>query len=67
MFLGVSSVAEKIYFRWYDKQTNSNIQFLMFLFFVLYPKRLNRRLEIQYRILGVNFWYSDLFGFCWKP
>ena len=39
MFLGVSSVVRmttrrgKDYFRWHDEQTNTNIQFLMFLFF----------------------------------
>ena len=35
MFLGVLSVV-RMTTRWYDEYTNTNIQFLMVLFFVLY-------------------------------
>ena len=78
MFLGVSSVVRMTtrcgnsdYFRWYDEKTNTNIQFLMFLFFCVISFNAFRKIlrlgNSAWDFLGVNFWSREFFGFCWKP
>ena len=78
MFLGVSSVVRMTtrcgnsdYFRWYDEKTNTNIQFLMFLFFCVISFNAFRKIlrlgNSAWDFLGVNFWSSEFFWFCGKP
>ena len=78
MFLGVSSVvrmttrSRKDKFRWYDEQTNTNIQFQNNVFFCKLIISFNpfwkflRLRNLAWDFLGVNFCSKDFLRFCWK-
>lgn len=52
---------------WYDEKTNTNIQFTMFLFFVLYhlmPSGIFKTWKFCMGVFwGFNFWSGDFLGF----
>ena len=58
--------------RWYDEETNTNIEFLMFLFFAVYHLMPSGKF-LGSEILHVGFLVQGIFGsgifvgFCWEP
>ena len=58
--------------RWYDEQTNTNIQFRMCLFLVLYHLiicflEIFKAKKFGMHFWGVNFWSRDFWGFVRSP
>ena len=58
--------------RWYDEETNTNIQFAMCLLLVLYHLiicflKIFKAKKFGMRFLGVNFWSRDFWGFVRSP
>ena len=56
-------------FRWYDEETNTNNQFLIFLFGISFNAfwKFLRLGDSAWDFLGVIFRPGTLFWFCWKP
>ena len=69
IFFGEENLASIFWggFRWYDEETNTNIQFLMFLFFALYhlmpSGKVFKARKFCVCLLGVHFWFRDFCGF----